>query len=136
MARKQILNAVGALLDEEESFYPLLALESYARDEAVSRLLREMARQARTDGKKAFGARRRGRQFDRVLEYYLAGEFGPAVEMLARVVPLPEKGAPTGPAAEALAWAVETADRRPLQPEEFLLALFAVRRLLTQVGER
>lgn len=137
VARKQILNAAGALLDEGESFYPLLALESYARDEAVARMLREMARASRPRRRRPDARHSASDILEGVLDHYLAGAFGPAVEALARLVPPPSDGAPADPAAEALAWAVETAGRRALEPEEFLLALFAARRLSSRRdGER
>jgi HEAT repeat protein/MFS family permease len=133
VARRQILNAAGALIGEGETFYPLLAQESFQRDEAVQRLLREMARRDRSEGRGEFGARRRDRRWERVLEKFVAGEYARAVQLLAQQVQ-PQEGAPPDASAAALAWAVETGERRPLQAEEFLLALFAARRLLGTAG--
>lgn len=156
IARKQILNAVGALLTEnaEETdnesqrqvdrsayatFYPLLAIEPYARDEVVARLLNELARRERTGRRlpflggetepaaQRFGHQRRARQFEKALEQYMAGAFGEAALLLARLVSPPDETIDSSPLHEVLRWAMQTAQRRPLEPEEFLLTLFAAR---------
>ena len=53
--RREILNAVGSLLGGRDAFYPYLALDSYARDETVSKILMNIQRRYRA------GPRRRRR---------------------------------------------------------------------------
>jgi HEAT repeat protein/Na+/melibiose symporter-like transporter len=125
VARKQILNAVGSLMGEGEAFYPLLAQEHFARDEAIARILKEMGRSERAE-KEEFGSRRRVRQMEKALEHYMEGDYSTALNLVARQVD--REG--DDPAVPALNWALETMERRPLDQEEFLLALFAVRRLM------
>lgn len=123
VARKQVLLAAGALAGVAEGFYPMLAQESFARDHAVSRILREAA---------ARGARRRPRASGnatqaaaRVLEEYIAGDYTAAT---ARMVALagPAERVP-GALGAVLAWATGRAGAGGVRAEEFLLALYAVR---------
>jgi HEAT repeat protein len=132
VARKQILNAVGALMGEGEMFYPLLALESYARDEAVSRLLQELARRERTRGQERFSALRRQRQFEQIREYFVSGDFTTATQLLARIASATEQRPDDSAKSEVVEWAAVTSQQREMQQEEFLLALFAVRSLLSR----
>ncbi len=132
VARKQILNAVGALMGEGEMFYPLLALESYARDEAVSRLLQELARRERSRGQDRFGALRRQRQFEQVREQFVSGDFSAATVLLTRIASAGGLRSEDSAVSEVIEWASVTSQQRAVQPEEFLLALFAVRSLLSK----
>ncbi len=132
VARKQILNAVGALMGEGEMFYPLLALETYARDEAVSRLLQELARKEQARGQDRFGALRRQRQFEQIREQFVSGDFSSATLLLTRIASAGGLRSGDSAAAEVIEWASVTSQQRLMQGEEFLLALFAVRNLLSR----
>jgi HEAT repeat protein/MFS family permease len=129
VARKQILNSIGTLLGEGRTFYPLLAQEPYARDQAIERMLAEMGRREAPEdrpGTAGFGGRRRRRQLERALESYVEGDYAGALRAITRMAP--KEGDPL--AAHILEWADRTARRRSLLSEEFLLALFAARRIL------
>ena len=124
VAHKQVLNSVGGLIGDGAAFYPLLALEPYARDEAVSRMLGEMIRRERTGKHDGFGARKRGILLERVKDLYEDGHFSEAALQLVRAW---SRSDITGVVADTLSWITSTASRRELEPEEFLLAIFAVR---------
>jgi hypothetical protein len=128
IAKKQVLNAVGALMGVRDEFYPLLAQEPHARDEAVHRMLATGLRAEGTAGEPGFRALRRQRRGTRALDRYLAGDLNGALAHVARTVP-PGTDSADGPSADALEWTLAAAARRPLTQEEFLLALFAVREM-------
>lgn len=127
VARKQILNSIGTLLGEARTLYPLLAQEPYARDQAISRMLTEIGRREPAEKPFGFGDQRRRRQLERVLQSYVEGDYLAAVRMLVRLAPSEGDAV----ANHILEWAERTAERRSLLSEEFLLALFAARRILT-----
>lgn len=126
VAQRQVLNAVGNLIGEGESLYPMLALEPFAREEAVSKLLKDMARSEGSS--REFGAKRLRMVCEQALEQFVAGNYSGAAQRLTRHAVREDQ---SGPAANAvIRWAVQTADRRALTAEEFLLTLFAARSLL------
>jgi HEAT repeat protein/MFS family permease len=126
VARRQVLNAVGSLIGEGESLYPLLALDVYGKEEAVSKMLKEMGR---SDGdSRAFGARRVRSVCDRALEQFVAGRLGAAAQLLHRLAVRDQ--AEGAAVRDVLEWAVNRPDDRPLEVDEFLLALTAARQAL------
>lgn len=84
VARKQIINAIGKLLGEEERLYPLLAMEDYDREQAVSRIFQEMIRKDRTAAKESFSAKKRYRSLQLAAEHYQEGRFVDAAQVLIR----------------------------------------------------
>ncbi len=125
VARRQMLNAIGSLMGEAQTFYPLLAQEPYARDQAVSRIIGEMARRAGDAPRGSSGIRSKC-HFDEVQEAYVSEDYRSAVRGLCRLA-----GEVEDPVtANVLSWAERTAERRSMLSEEFLLALLAVRRAM------
>ncbi len=126
--RREILNAVGSLGGGRDAFYPYLALDSYARDETVGKILINLARRyrARAAQKKEAGAARIAVYAKQALAAYTSGDNALCLDRLTRLAAL----LPTAPGTPA--WTILEALRRlpsPLQAEEVLLAVFLVRRL-------
>ena len=67
---------------------------------------------------------RRKRHVDRARQAYVEGDYAAGIQALIRLLPV--DGDPT--ASDVIAWAARTSKRRTLLSEEFLLALFAVRK--------
>lgn len=85
--RNEILNAVGSVLGGRDSFYPFLALEPFARDEAVGKILlniqrRFRARAARGSSPQASRIAVRAKQS---LGEYARGDFGLALGRLVQI---------------------------------------------------
>jgi HEAT repeat protein len=126
VARRQVLSAVGLLMGEGETVYPILALDAFGREAAVSRILRDMSRY---DGSgRNFGARRMRSVCDRALEQFMAGDYSGAATRISRLAARECEG--SGPLASVLKWTGAAADRGELGPEEFVLALIAARSVL------
>jgi len=127
IARRQVLHAAGTLMGGGEEFYALLSADGFARDEAVARILRGLGRSA--EAAPGFGARRRPRELERVLERYLAGDLKAAASHLVRLASASGGGGDPGCVA-VLQWAQKRASTGSLTADEFLLTLFAARALL------
>ena len=130
--QREILNAIGSLGGGRDAFYPYLALDGYARDETVGKILLNVQRRFRaraTQGKDP-NAARVAALAKQALAAYAAGNNALSIRRLARMARrLTAEG--DAPAQEILA-ALEVQARdaaRPIMPEEALLAVFLVRRL-------
>jgi HEAT repeat protein/MFS-type transporter involved in bile tolerance (Atg22 family) len=125
--RREILNAVGSLGGGRDAFYPYLALDSYARDETVGKILMNLGRRYRTRAsqKKEAGAARISIYAKQALAAYTFGDLARCVNRLVRLAALLP---PVPGPAQAILSAIE-AQPRPPETEEALLAVFLVRRL-------
>jgi len=126
--RREILNAVGSLGGGRDAFYPYLALDSYARDETVGKILLNLGRRyrARASQKKEADAARIAVYAKQALAAYTSGENSLCVSRLVRLTALIPAAA-GGPAEMILTALGKQADSP--QIEEVLLAVFLVRRL-------
>ena len=126
--RREILNAVGSLGGGRDAFYSYLALDSYARDETVGKILMNIGRRyrARAAQKKEGDAARIAVYAKQALAAYTSGDNPRSVNRLVRLASL------LPPAADSPARLILTALSRqdaPSQTEEALLAVFLVRRM-------
>ena len=130
--QREILNAIGSLGGGRDAFYPYLALDGYARDETVGKILLNVQRRyrARASQGKDPDAARVAALAKQALAAYASGDLSRCVRRLARLARR-LTGEPSAPALEILT-ALEARARdesRPTMPEEALLAVFLVRRL-------
>ena len=127
--RREILNAVGSLGGGRDAFYPYLALDSYARDETVGKILINLGRRYRTRAaqKKEVHAARITVYAKQALAAYTSGDYGACLARLVRLAALLPSAA-----TELPAWSILRAlgsQETPSGAEEALLAVFLVRRL-------
>jgi HEAT repeat protein/MFS family permease len=127
--KREILNAVGSLGGGRDAFYPYLALDSYARDETVGKILLNIQRRYRAKSAQAKepNAARISVLAKRALAAYTLGENTLCLHRLVRMARLLHSDSFL-PACEILL-ALEA--RKPSNPsgEEVLLAVFLVRRM-------
>ena len=126
--RREILNAVGSLGGGRDAFYPYLALDSYARDETVGKILLNLGRRYRTRAaqKKEGDAARISVYSKQALAAYTSGDNALCVDRLIRLARrLPSSAdLPARTILEGLG-----RQTNPAGMEEALLAVFLVRRL-------
>jgi hypothetical protein len=127
--RREILNAIGSLGGGRDAFYPYLALEAYARDETVGKILLNLARRyrARAAQKKEASAARISVYAKQALTAYTSGDYTACLRRLIRLAAL------LPAASDSPARAILTALGTPpgsVGVEEALLAVFLVRRLM------
>ena len=127
--RREILNAVGSLGGGRDAFYPYLALDSYARDETVGKILLNIQRRnrARASQGKTPGAARISILAKRALTAYVLGDYPLCLHRLARIAHLLPSD-PVLPACEILL-SLDTQTREAPSAEEILLGVFLVRRI-------
>jgi len=128
--KREILNAVGSLGGGRDAFYPYLALDSYARDETVGKILMNIQRRYRAraaQGKEA-GAARISILAKRALAAYTLGDDGACLDRLARMARLMPSD-PVLPAYEILL-ALDAREGEAPSGEEVLLGVFLVRRMM------
>ena len=128
--RREILNAVGSLGGGRDAFYSYLALEPYARDETVGKILLNLVRRyrARASQKKETGAARISVYAKQALAAYTSGDYAFCLGRLVRLAALP----PTASDSPAL-WILTALGTQPadgIGVEEALLGVFLVRRLV------
>nr|MDQ2687630.1 MFS transporter [Armatimonadota bacterium] len=129
--RREILNAVGSLLGGRDSFYPFLALDVYARDETVGKILMNIQRRCRTRAvrERLPGAARLSVRVKQALEAYVSGDMGECLRRLAQAGALTSasesEGALLPAARESLATLAGRG--RDTSAEEVLLGVFLVR---------
>ena len=124
--RREILNAVGSLAGGRDAFYPYLALEPYARDETVGKILLNLARRYRARAKQTKDSRaaRISVYAKQALSAYTLGDYAACLRRLVKLAAL------LPPALDSPASATLTAlSRQEMGVEEVLLAVFLVRRL-------
>ncbi len=126
--RREILNAVGSVGGGRDAFYPYLALDSYARDETVGKILLNLARRYRTraSAKKEANAARISVYAKQALAAYTLGDLTLCVSRLVRLAALlpPVPGVPAITILQALGQQPD-----PPDVDQVLLAVFLVRRL-------
>ncbi len=128
VGRKQIANAIGALLGDPD-MYRLLTGGPMDRDSAVDKAIKSLTQ--RPSGEAGFGSLRRSRRTARAADAYAEGDYRTAALLLARSV-----SATSGPVAELLA-RVEAMDaNQSMTPEEFLVVLAAVRWVVRSGSEK
>jgi len=126
VARRQVLNAAGNLIGESDGLYPMLAMNAFELEEAVSRMLKDLSR---IDGAgRGFGARRMRSVCEHAQQDFVAGDYSKASLWLTRLASRDKDD--MGAAGAVLEWAISTAEKRQLDSEEFLLALFASRQAI------
>lgn len=127
--KREILNAVGSLGGGRDAFYPYLALDSYARDETVGKILMNVQRRyrARAAQKKEPGAARISILAKRSLTAYTVGDNKACLDRLARMARLLPSD-PALPACEILL-ALDAREGEAPSGDEVLLAVFLLRRL-------
>jgi len=127
--RREILNAVGSLGGGRDAFYPYLALDSYARDETVGKILMNIQRRfrARAAQGKEPGAARISILAKRALAAFTLGDDRACLDRLARMARLMPSD-PILPACEILL-ALEARSGEAPSGEEVLLGVFLVRRM-------
>ncbi len=119
VGRKQIANAIGALLGDHE-MYRLLTGDSMERDAVVVRAIKALGHKGASDA--AFGSMRRSRLAARAADAYAEGDYAGATRALVRSIRVQD-----GPVADLL-MAAGTADTdRAMTIEEFLVVLAGVR---------
>jgi len=125
--RREIINAVGSVSGGRDAFYPYLALDSYARDETVGKILINLGRRYRTraSSKKEANAARISIYAKQALAAYTSGDMALCLDRLVRLAAL----LPPVPGVPALAILRALREHAPLEIEEVLLAVFLVRRL-------
>ncbi len=125
--RREILNAIGSLGGGRDAFYPYLALDSYARDETVGKILLNVSRRYRTRAsqKKEANAARISIYAKQALAAYTSSNNARCIDRLVRLAA--QTPAVPGPAAAILQALGEQV--HPPGAEEALLAVFLVRRL-------
>jgi HEAT repeat protein/MFS family permease len=127
--RREILNAVGSLGGGRDAFYPYLALDSYARDETVGKILINVGRRYRTRAsqKNEAKAARISIYAKQALAAYTSGTYALCLARLIRLAAL----LPTGADLPAHSILRALSDlKNPPGAEEALLAVFLVRRLM------
>ncbi len=127
--KREILNAVGSLGGGRDAFYPYLALDSYARDETVGKILMNIQRRfrARAAQGKEPEAARISILAKRALAAYTVGENALCLHRLARIARLLPSD-PMLPACEILL-ALDARYGDAPSGEEVLLGVFLVRRM-------
>lgn len=127
--QREILNAVGSLGGGRDAFYPYLALDSYARDETVGKILLNIQRRyrARAAQGKEPNAARISVLAKRALTAFTVGDNALCLHRLARLARLIPSD-PILPACEILQALDERMQKTP-SSEEVLLAVFLVRRM-------
>ena len=127
--RREILNAVGSLGGGHDAFYPYLALEPYARDETVGKILLNLGRRYRSRAaqKKDLAAARISVYARQALAAYTTNDYNVCLSRLVRLVALLPP-APDSPASRTLT-ALSALPETEIGVEEVLLAVFLVRRL-------
>ncbi len=127
--RREILNAVGSLGGGRDAFYPYLALEPYARDETVGKILLNLARRyrARAKQQKEGNAARISVSAKQALTAYTAGDYAACLRRLVKLAAL--LPAAEGSPARAILTALKAQTEYVIGVEEALLAVFLVRRL-------
>ena len=127
--RREILNAIGSLGGGRDAFYPYLALDSYARDETVGKILMNIQRRYRARAKqgKEPGAARISILAKRTLAAFTLGDGRTCLDRLARMARLMPSD-PILPACEILLALEARAGEAP-SGEEVLLGVFLVRRM-------
>lgn len=125
--RREILNAVGSVGGGRDAFYPYLALDSYARDETVGKILLNLGRRYRTraSAKKEANAARISVYAKQALAAYTSGNTALCVSRLVRLAAL----LPPVPGVPALMILRALGEQPPPDVDEVLLAVFLVRRL-------
>ncbi len=128
--KREILNAVGSLGGGRDAFYPYLALDSYARDETVGKILMNIQRRyrARAAQGKEPGAARISILAKRALASYTLGDNKACLDRLARMARLMPSD-PMLPACEILLTLDARGGEAP-SGEEVLLGVFLVRRMM------
>ena len=131
--RREIFNAVGSLGGGRDAFYPYLALDSYARDETVGKILLNLSRRYRTRAfsQKEADAARISVYAKQALAAYTSGDLTRCLSRLVRLASLlpPAPGAPAPAILQALGERAEPPGAET-EIEEALLAVFLVRRLI------
>ena len=127
--KREILNAVGSLGGGRDAFYPYLALDSYARDETVGKILMNVQRRyrARAAQREEPGAARISILAKRVLAAYTLGDSKTCLDRLARLARLLPSD-PVLPACEILL-ALDARQEQAPSEEEVLLGVFLMRRM-------
>jgi len=120
VARKQIINAIGNLVGVEDRLYPILAMESYDRDQAVSRIFQEMLRKERAASRESFSAKRRYRSLQLAAEHYQDGRYVEAAQILIRYASDQKE---SKSAQAIIDWMEKRTREGVLNSEEFLLLL-------------
>ena len=131
--RREILNAVGSLLGGRDAFYPYLALDSYARDETVSKILVNVQRRYRARAaQSAPGAVRVAARARQAMAAYVRGDLTVCLRRLADLCRLLDRRqAPRPSAVPCLEALLARAERtgEATAPEEVLLAVFLIRQM-------
>jgi len=126
--KREILNAVGSLGGGRDAFYPYLALDSYARDETVGKILLNIQRRYRARAQRREPkAARISILAKRTLTAYTVNDNGLCLQRLARLARL-MPSEPLLPACEIL-MALEAREQQTPSAEEVLLGVFLVRRM-------
>lgn len=130
--KRETLNAIGSLGGGRDAFYPYLALDSYARDETVGKILLNIQRRFRSRAtqnkieKREPNAARISILAGRALAAYTVSDNALCLARLARLARLLPSD-PSLPACEILL--ALAARPGPVSAEEALLAVFLTRRL-------
>lgn len=138
IARREVLNAVGSLLAGRDSFYVYLALDGFARDETVTKILTNLQRQFLA--REPAIAPRLAVRIRQALEAYVRGDYAGCIERLglgAKLLSLGERDSEPYTAEQAAVSVMVTLAERahagvPVGPEEVLLMVFLFRFLVVR----
>ena len=125
--RREILNALGSIGGGRDAFYPYLALDSYARDETVGKILLNLQRRFRAKAAQAKDshAARVSVLAKRALAAYTLGGGAACLRRLARLARLLPPA--SRPPARGILLALADRTGEEVTPEEVLLAVFLAR---------
>lgn len=136
--RKMIVNALGSVIGGQESFYPMLTLETSARDEMVTRMLTGLMKRYR--GNSALArlphAPRVAIRARQAMDAYIVGDFRKCLHRLASLAELISGMQPLQGNNAIVVEVLKGLDARYLNREddpstdEVLLALFLTKELL------
>lgn len=137
IARREVLNAVGSLLAGRDSFYVYLVLDSFARDETVTKILTSLQRQFLA--REPAGAPRLAVRVRQALEGYVRADYAACAERLglaAKLLSLGDAGEKSAVERASLAVLGALSDRahagHAVSPEEVLLMVFLLRVLVVR----
>jgi len=126
--RRTVVNAIGSIVGGRDSLYPYLALEPFARDETVSKILTGIQKRYQARGRKSKSSEsgRVAARCRQALEAYIANDFGLCVRRLASIQRLVSNGEPNV-VVERLNARTDRIEAPSITVDEMLLCVFIVR---------
>ncbi len=134
--RREMLNAIGSVVGGRDSFYPYLALDTFAREETISKALLNIQRRyrARATQRTQPGAARLAVRARQALETYIKGDTNAAIQKLSLLTDHQSKAQEFGLKEELARKTLQMLSERAgadqgMTGEEALLAVFLVQQI-------